>query len=150
MLSKKIVLSISGFISLLLLISNSFGNSRLCSVFSWNRCLDVIFHIELYLVPFLAIFVMMLFLYFLRVEVYKIWIWFTVLWIVISEILIYLAPDYGNEGFLSISLTKNLVVFYTFWTFFAVSLLLSIATYLYFWLKKKPSVSGTQGTTRRN
>ena len=108
-MSKKIVLVISGLISLSILVSNYIGTYKLCemgnkilpldkiSKMITYGCTDFLYDIIIILSIFIPILILSLITYKMRDEVFGLWSKFTYVWLPLTLILVSIAPEYMNS-----------------------------------------------------
>ena len=99
-MQKKVIIYISGSISFLILVWNYFGNYRLCDTIffagSAGKCPQLLTGIGFNLFPFLPLFLMACIAYFLREETFRAWLKFAYVWIPLTMLAIFMAPEYGH------------------------------------------------------
>lgn len=127
MINKKTLLTASGILTGLTIVMGTLEPFRLCGD-SWRKCMDLNYNIDLVILPIIPLFLFSLITYKMRDEVYKAWFRFSYVWIPLSMILIFLAPEYPTSGgFLSLyAATKGSVAFVSSTFFVAISLILVV------------------------
>ena len=129
-MSKKIVLWISGIMSLIILTSNYIGTYKLCgvgnggvkildtlsSIFTYG-CTDLLYNTIIIFSIFIPLFLFSLITYKMRNEVFKTWIKFVYAWLPLTLILVFIAPEYVNswlpiyeKGFVSFIMSSIFLV----------------------------------------
>src|SRR3989344_4320472 len=126
MISKKILLIVSGFFSIGLIIWNYIGNYQVCDFFmkggSINNCPFILTSIGINLLPIIPLFLLSIIIYKMRDEVYRAWLRFAQWWIPLSMLLIFLAPEYTSDWMFPV--VKGTVAFFSSILFLIISLLL--------------------------
>ncbi len=101
MISKKILLIVSGSLSVWLFVWNYLGNYHVCDFFtnggSAGNCPFILTDIGINLLPIIPLFFLSLITYKMREEVYRAWLRFAYAWVPLSLLLIYLAPEYTSD-----------------------------------------------------
>jgi len=112
-LTKKKVLAISVFVSIVLLIASYFGNVKLCTTGgNWNyECSKFLYLIEMMLLPFWPITVFSLITYPLREEVFQAWMHFAKWWIPLSIFFVLIMPDGQGGGYMPSLIDKQTIAF---------------------------------------
>lgn len=103
-MSKKVVLSVSGVLAAGLLVWDYIGNYALCGYQGLGTCVDQLASIEIAISPILPFFVAAIIVSCLRRDVFKSWLAFALPWLAISVVTIALTPDtpapaLGGPGF---------------------------------------------------
>jgi hypothetical protein len=126
MIKKHILLSISGLVSIGLLTWNYVGNYRLCDFFmkgsSEGNCPFILTNIGTNLLPIIPLFLLSLITYKMQDEVYRAWLRFSYVWISLSMIAIFLAPEYSTDWMFPV--VKGTVAFFSSLLFVVISLIL--------------------------
>lgn len=134
MISKKTLLFVSGLLSVGLLVWNYVGNYRICDLLikagSTGSCPFILTNIGINLLPTIPFFFLSLITYKMREDVYQSWARFAVVWVLLSMILIFLAPEYSSSfGITLYPVTKGSVAFISSLLFVIISLVLIIWKY---------------------
>lgn len=128
MISKKIFFIVSGLLSIGLFVLNYIGNYRACDFFmnggSISNCPFVLTNIEMNLLPIIPLFLLSIIIYKMRDEVYRVWLRFAYVWVPLSMLLIFLAPEYSGDWMYPI--VKGTVAFFSSLLFIIISLILII------------------------
>src|SRR3989344_8555185 len=131
MISKKILLVVSGLLRVGLLIWNYVGNYRACDFFmnggSVSNCPLVLTGIGINLLPIIPLFLLSLITYKMREEVYRAWLRFAYVWIPLSLLLIFLAPEYTYDWMFPV--VKGTVAFFTSLLFVVLSLIIILMSW---------------------
>ena len=128
MISKKILLIVSGIITFLLLASNWIGTFKLCGGQEYGQCMDLMYGFIVNFFPVIPLFILSLVTYKMRNEIYRTWLHFSYVWIPLSMILIFLAPEYSADWMLPI--VKGTVAFFSSLLFVIISIILILWKYL--------------------
>lgn len=131
MLTKKNLLFISGTLSAILLIVDILGTDRLCGGNQYTACMQDLHLYFLLLLPVFPLFILTIMMFFVRFETYEPWFRFARLWIPLSMLAIFFAPEYSN--FMN-PIEKGSVALITSALFILISLV--IIGLKYFSLKK--------------
>jgi hypothetical protein len=140
-MTKKIVLWSSGVISFIILILNYVGTYNLCrvqnggvkfldtlsSLFTYG-CTDFLYDIIIIFEIFLPLFLLSLITYKMRDEIFRTWMKFTYVWVPLTLILVFIAPEYQNS-WLPIY-EKGFVSFVMSFLFLLISLILIIVRHI--------------------
>ena len=126
MIKKNILLITSGILAGFAIVMGSFEPFRLCGD-SWRNCMSINYDIDLVLIPIIPLFLFSLITYFMRDDVYRVWARFSYIWVPISMVLIFLAPEYSSSFIYPI--TKGSVAFISSLLFTLISLILIIWKY---------------------
>jgi hypothetical protein len=135
MLLKRSTLLISGVITLIFFIINTSGLDKFCPA-SNEKCfiiINIFFTNFFWIIP---VFVLTLIMYFMRREVFYTWLKFAWVWIILSMILVYIAPESDGNGMLHIS-SKAFALVSTNFLFFVISLIIIVVKW--FSVGRKPS-----------
>ena len=136
-MTKKNILIISGFLSVIILAWDYIGNYHLCDLAAKNGsagdCPFLLSDIELIFLPVLPFFIFSLITYKMRDEVYQSWFRFARWWIPLSVCSILIAPSYSSDWMFPVD--KGRVAFLTSFVFVFVSIFL--IAYKSFALRKK-------------
>jgi hypothetical protein len=133
-MNKKILLIVSGLVSILVI---AIGNTELTYDYCASAdtpCVDLVYDIVLTFVPIIPLFILSLITYKMRDEVYRAWLRFAYVWIPLSMLLIFLAPEYSADWMFPI--VKGTVAFFSSLLFAGISLILII--YKYFASRRAP------------
>lgn len=132
MISKKNLLVTSGITTAILLVWNYVGNYQICDLFakdgSIGNCPFILTNIGTNLLPVIPLFLLSLITYKMRDEVYRAWLRFTLVWVPLSMLAIFLAPEYTNDWMYPV--VKGTVAFFSSLLFLLISLLLITWKYL--------------------
>ncbi len=128
-LTKGKVLSISILISIVLLIADNLGNTKLCTTIGYldgniYPCMDVLYLIELMFLSFLPITIFSLITYPLREETFRSWLRFAKWWVPMSMLLVLITPDGQSGGYMPSLIDKQVVAFLTSAVFIIISLII--------------------------
>lgn len=129
MISKKILLIVSGIGTVVLLILNWIGTFKLCGGQEYGQCMDLIYSIMMNFFPIIPLFLLSLITYKMRNEVYRAWLRFVYVWIPLSMFAILIAPEYSSDWMFPV--VKGTVAFYSSLLFVIISLVLIIWKYFY-------------------
>jgi len=135
-MSKKSMFYVAGIISIVLFILNDIGTYKLCRVgaggvslldalaskFTYG-CTDFLSEVIIILAPFIAIFLLSLITYKMRDEIFRAWIKFTYVWVPLTLVLTFLAPEYDSS---LLPITKSVVSFGMSFLFLIISLIIII------------------------
>ena len=127
MIEKKILLLVSGAITLLLLILDQIGTDRLCGGRQYTECMQNLHSLLTIFIPVTAVFLAIVVFYWTREEVYQAWFRFLRWWIPLSVLLILVTPEYG--GGLINPVSKGTVAVFLSALFVLISMI--IITYKY-------------------
>jgi len=122
MVSKKILLIVSGIGTVVLFVLNWIGTFKLCGGQEYGQCMDLAYDIMINFLPIIPLFLFSLITYKMRNEVYRAWLRFSYMWIPLSMLLIFLAPEYTSDWMYPV--VKGTVAFFTSLLFVIISLLL--------------------------
>ena len=120
MLTKKVVLYLSGIIAMGLVIIGTFGTYALCN--SNELCINILHQLFLHFLPFGLVFLFSLITYWMREKVYQAWFRFARWWIPLSMLLILISPEYSGDWMYPIE--KGSVALLTCTLFGIVSILI--------------------------
>ncbi len=107
MLNKKIVLWVSGIISIILLLINFIGTYKTCNLDI--NCAQLLADTLRILFIIIPTFILSLITYKMRDAVYQAWLKFAYVWVPLTIILTLIAPEYNPSLF---PITKGVVSFY--------------------------------------
>lgn len=124
MINKRIVLLGSGIIAVVLLALNQIGTFRLCGGQEYGQCMDFAYSLIINFFPFVPLFLFSLITYKMRDEVYRAWLRFAYVWVPLSMVLIFLAPQYSTDWMYPVE--KGTVAFLTSALFVIISLILIV------------------------
>src|SRR3989344_3055223 len=111
MISKKTLLWSSGIITAILIILNWIGTFKLCGGQEYGQCMDFSYSLIIGFFPVIPLFILSFITYKMREEVYRAWLRFSYVWIPLSMILIFLAPQYASDWMFPIE--KGTVAFFS-------------------------------------
>src|SRR3989344_4264432 len=121
-MSRRYILWSSGIVSGLFLILDFIGTDKLCGGQEHTQCMQVTHSFLIIFLPFLSLFLLSLITYKMRDEVYRAWLRFAQVWIPLSMLLIFLAPEYTSDWMFPV--VKGTVAFFSSILFLIISLLL--------------------------
>jgi len=121
-MNKQTLLIVSGVITGILFLANWIGTFQLCGGQEYGQCMDSAYSTMINLLPIIPLFLLSLITYKMRSEVYATWRRFAYIWIPISMILIFLAPEYSSDWMYSIE--KGTAAFFSSILFVIISLVL--------------------------
>lgn len=124
MLTKKIILSISGIVSILLVFIDYMGTYQICGG-SPGLCVDTLFSSSMVLFVFPFIFLFSLITYFLKESVFRAWVNFAKWWVPLQILLVLITPESSGGYFVSI-VDKQFVALILSGIFAVISLLIVI------------------------
>lgn len=127
MISKKTLLAVSGILSVLIVAMGTLEPFRLCGGL-WRECMDLNYIIDLLFLPIIPLFILALITYKMRDEVYRAWLRFAYVWIPLSMLLIFLAPEYSTDWMFPV--VKGTVAFFSSILFVIISLILIVWKYV--------------------
>jgi len=127
-MTKKFVFWISGIIVAILLLSNWIGTYNLCGKYSIGECPLILYSIIIEFIIFFPIFLFSLITYKMRNEIFHAWTKFTYVWLPLTLILVFIAPEYQNS-WLPIY-EKSFVSFVMSSVYVLISVILIIARYI--------------------
>lgn len=127
-MSKKFVFWSSGIVSIILLLSNWTGTYNLCGNYSIGECPSILHNIIINFLIFIPLFLLSLITYKMRDEIFRTWMKFTYVWIPLTLILVFIAPEYQNS-WLPIY-EKGFVSFVMSFLFFLISLILILIKHI--------------------
>ena len=128
MINKKNLLIFTLTISLIGIVVNY---SRLTYDYcpsTYVPCTDLVYDGLVNFLIFIPLLLFSLITYRMRESIYRAWVRFVYVWIPLSMILIFLAPEYSNDWMFPV--TKASVAFVTFWIFVIISSLIIIYQYI--------------------
>lgn len=120
--NKKTLFIVSGVIATALFVLNWIGTFRLCGGQEYGQCMDYSYSAIIDLLPIIPLFLFSLITYKMRDEVYQAWLRFSLVWIPLSMILIFFAPEYAANWLYPV--TKGSVAFISSLFFTIISLVL--------------------------
>jgi hypothetical protein len=138
MLSKKNIL-IASLIGFLSAFAFHYAGVFACSTNDFS-CTGVFNNLAIELFIFLPVLVFSLITYLMRREVFRIWAIFSILWLPLYFLIIYLTPNDGGGGGFGpqISITARGLSFVSlFFAYCLLSAVLIFGTYMYLWFQKK-------------
>jgi len=137
MLSKKSLLIVSGVGTAVLFVLNSIGTDTLCGWIKQDTvCTGILYSIIMNFLPIIPLFLLALITYKMRDEVYQAWLRFAYVWIPLSMLLIFLAPEYSSDWMFPV--VKGTVAFFSSLIFLTISL--AIIAWKYF-LARRPKTT---------
>jgi hypothetical protein len=125
-MKKNVVLLKSGIIFVGLALIGALGTYQICYEKEW--CINALHFFFIHFFPFAPLFFIVALIYKMRDEVYRAWIKFAYVWIPLSMIAIFLAPEYTNDWMLPI--TKGTVAFFSSALFILISLVIISLKYI--------------------
>ena len=128
MISKKTLLVVSGGITVTLFVLNWIGTFRLCGGQEYGQCMDLAYGAIISFLPIIPLFILALITYKMRDEVYRAWLRFAYVWIPLSMLLIFLAPEYSTDWMFPV--VKGTVAFFSSILFVIISLILIVWKYV--------------------
>jgi hypothetical protein len=138
MITKKTLLLVSGCLSIVLFVSNYIGTYWICDNFFLGghegSCPDILYSAMMNFFPIIPFFLFSIITYKMRDEVYQAWLRFAYVWIPLSMLAIFLAPEYSADWMFPI--VKGTVAFFSSLLFAGISLILII--YKYFASRRAP------------
>ena len=130
MISKKILLIVSGMVTVTLFVLNWVGTFKLCGGQEYGQCMDFSYGAIINLFPTFPLFLFSLITYKMRDEVYRTWVRFSYVWISLSMILIFFSPEYASSfGITLYPITKGSIAFISSFLFIIISLALILWKY---------------------
>jgi len=135
LVTKKNVLWISGFVTVVLFILDQIGTFRLCGSVEYGRCMDTLYDVLIVFLPTLPLFLFSLITYWMQDEIYRAWFRFARWWIPLSMLLIFLAPDYSGDWLFPTD--KGRIAFLVSLLFVVISIVL--IAYRFYTMRKKSS-----------
>ena len=120
MINKKLLLVGSGIVSVSVIIVGSTGLTYDYCPSINTPCTDLVYDAIVNLLIFIPLFLFSLITYKMRDEVYRAWLRFAYVWIPLSMILIFLAPQYSTDWMYPVE--KGTVAFLTSLLFVTISL----------------------------
>ncbi|HUO56370.1 MAG TPA: hypothetical protein VMU27_02980 [Candidatus Paceibacterota bacterium] len=102
MISKKLVVIISGVVSGALVMSGQIASSYMCGNYNGD-CLGNLENLASIATPFVPLFFVSIVASFMQEEVFRLWIKFVYVWLPFSIFLIFISPQYGQGHFITIS-----------------------------------------------
>ena len=127
---KKALLLISGLVTAILVLISIFGTYSLCN--NVGTCINASDFFYIHSLPVLVFFFLALITYFLRQEIYNTWFRFARIWIPLSMLAIFLAPEYSHDWMFPIE--KGTVALFSSALFVIISL--GLICYKKFWSTK--------------
>lgn len=139
---KKVLLLGSVFLSLIIIIAAYNVFDPVCNYLTRSSysegCPAIFYSIWVALWPVLPLTFFSIVTYFMRDEVFKIWAWFSIVWIPVSVLLIATAPNSGGGGW---ALPRFDAGFFylviSFFGYILISTLIILGTYIVLWLKER-------------
>lgn len=122
MLKKNNLVILTGSLSILLLILDFLGTDRVCGGRQYTSCMQSWHAFFTVAFPLLVLFIFSLITYWMRDEIYRAWFKFARIWIPLSMLAIFLAPEYSNDWMFPIE--KGTVALATSLIFVVVSLII--------------------------
>lgn len=86
--------------------------------------MGILYDIMMNLLPIIPLFLLSIIIYKMRDEVYRVWLRFAYVWVPLSMLLIFLAPEYSGDWMYPI--VKGTVAFFSSLLFIIISLILII------------------------
>ena len=133
MITRKSLLTISGIISVGLVIVGTTGTYALCR--NEEDCIKILHFAFLNLVPIFPLFIFSLITYWMPETIYRAWFKFALVWIPLSMLLIFISPEYSSDWMYRIE--KGSVAFGMSALFVIISTLIIVGTYLRAWVGRK-------------
>jgi len=130
MIRKKALLISSGITSLILFFLNGIGTYTLCGE-QRNQCISLVSDTMINLFPVIPFFLLSLITYKMRDEIYRAWLKFSYVWIPLSMVCIFIAPQYTTGWMFPV--VKGTVAFFSSIFYLIISLLIIL------WMKLAPS-----------
>lgn len=128
MMSKKILLIVSGILSASLIVIGRTGLTYDYCPSIHIPCTDLVYDTVVNFLIFIPFFLLSLITYKMRDEVFRAWWGFARWWIPLSMLAIFLAPEYSADWMFSIE--KGTVAFFSSLIFFFISLIIIALKYL--------------------
>lgn len=122
MCSKKTLLTSSGIVTAVLVVLNWIGTFKLCGGQEYGQCMDFSYSLIIGFFPVIPLFLLSLITYKMSEEVYRAWLRFANVWIPLSIVLIFLAPEYSGDWMFPV--VKGTVAFFSSLLFVLISLLI--------------------------
>lgn len=94
---KSLLLTISGFITLFILVANIVGNFYICGGLEWSRCVDDLANLQRMFYVFIPTFLFSLCLWKVKASIFNTWSTFALVWIPMSVLAVFLAPEYRTD-----------------------------------------------------
>lgn len=131
MIGKKTLLLSSGIFTVVLYFLNYIGTYWICDhvlfVGHEGNCPSIIANGIVNFFPIVPVFFLSFITYKMREEIYWVWLRFSYVWIPISMILIFLAPEYSNDWMYPV--TKGAVASFSSLLFVIISLIIIVWKY---------------------
>lgn len=131
MISRKVLLLSSGVFTIGLYILNYIGTYWTCDhlLFAGHagNCPSILYDGAMTFFPIVSLFLLSLITYKMREEVYHAWLRFSYVWIPLSMLTIFLAPEYSADWMFPI--VKGTVAFFSSLLFVIISLIIIIWKY---------------------
>ena len=122
-MNKKILLSVSGILTVVLILLDRIGTNTLCGWIQKDTvCMGVLYNTIINFFPIIPFFVLAIITYKMRDEVYRAWLRFSYVWVPLSMFLILLAPEYTTDWMYPV--VKGTVAFFSSILYLALSPLL--------------------------
>jgi hypothetical protein len=132
MISKKILLIVSGLGAIILISLDYVGTSQLCGGRQYTVCMGNLYNVMINFLPIIPLFLLSLITYKMREEIFRAWLKFSYVWIPLTMLAILVSPEYGNA---LLPIEKGTVGVFFSLLYIIISLL--IIAYKYFTLKSK-------------
>lgn len=126
MIKKKKLLLGSAIVAILAGAIGTLEPFRLCRNL-WRECMDVNYTSTLILLPFIPLFLFSLVTYKMRDEVYRAWLRFSCIWIPLSMLAIFSAPEYSSDWMYPVE--KGTVAFFSSVLYGIISIVIIIWKY---------------------
>jgi len=123
MCSKKTLLIVSGILTVILLALNQIGTDTICGWIGQDTvCMGILYSTIMNFFPVIPLFVLSLITYKMRDEVYRAWLRFAQVWVPLSMLFIFLAPEYTSDWMFPV--VKGTVAFFSSLLFLIISLII--------------------------
>ena len=123
MISKKALLIVSGIITAVLVLLDRTGTDTLCRWIQQDTvCMGILYSTIMNFFPIIPLFLFSLITYKMRDEVYHAWLRFAYVWIPLSMLAIFVAPEYSYDWMFPV--VKGTVAFFSSLLFLIISLIL--------------------------
>lgn len=127
MISKKALLLIALSATLIVVLVDLIGIDKLCGGTQYTNCMKNMHSGFLVLIPFIALFLVSIFVHWIRQDMYESWFRFARWWVPLSMIAIFLAPEYDKDFLFPIE--KGTVSLFLSVVFLIVSTLIILVKY---------------------
>ena len=116
---KRTILISSGLITVILFVLNTVGTYRLCGGIEYGQCMDTAYAVIIAFFPIIPLFIFSAITYRMRETTYRAWIRFAAVWIPLSMVAVFLAPEYSADWMYPI--VKSTVAFFSSLLFAIIS-----------------------------